>query len=325
MESGFMQKLKMNNYYHMTVREGLKNFLNRCKRDNLSNFTSRTYEAHINIFINFVGEDKEVNEIDKQLIDSFVVYLKEERELKDTSINTYLRSVKSFVNYLISINVVRPFNIKFVKENVYYKDVYSDEELEILLEKPNLKRCTFAEYRTWVYINFLLGTGCRISTATNVKIQDIDFEGGLIKFNQTKNRNYLIVPLSHRLEEVLKEYLAYRQGQPEDYLFCNINGEVIAVSTMQQALKSYNKARGIEKTSSHLFRHTFAKLWILNNGDMFRLQKILGHKSLDMVKKYVNMYTDDLTKDFDKYNPLEIMSLNKKVNTNKINIRSKKR
>ena len=54
-------------------------------------------------------------------------------------------------------------------------------------------------------------------------------------------------------------------------------------------------------------RHTFAKKWILNGGDIMRLQTILGHSSIEMVKEYVNMFGGDLKKDFDKFNPLESM------------------
>ena len=61
------------------------------------------------------------------------------------------------------------------------------------------------------------------------------------------------------------------------------------------------------KTSIHLFRHTFAKNWILSGGDIFRLKSILGHSSLEIVKEYVNMFGGDLKKDFDKFNPLENM------------------
>ena len=66
------------------------------------------------------------------------------------------------------------------------------------------------------------------------------------------------------------------------------------------------------KTSVHLFRHTFAKKWILNGGDSFRLQKILGHSTMRMVREYVNMFSNDLKKDFNDYNPLEQFKVNKK-------------
>lgn len=75
-------------------------------------------------------------------------------------------------------------------------------------------------------------------------------------------------------------------------------------------LKRYNNKRGVAKTSAHLFRHTFAKKWILNGGDVFRLQKILGHSDLTVVKEYVNMFGNDMAVNFDKYNPLDRMKIN---------------
>jgi len=40
-------------------------------------------------------------------------------------------------------------------------------------------------------------------------------------------------------------------------------------------------------------------------GDIFRLQKLLGHKSIGIVKEYVNMFNSDLQRDFNEFNPLE--------------------
>ena len=49
------------------------------------------------------------------------------------------------------------------------------------------------------------------------------------------------------------------------------------------------------------------KKWILNGGDIFRLQQMLGHSSLDMVKRYVAMFREDLKRDFDTFSPLDNM------------------
>jgi len=61
------------------------------------------------------------------------------------------------------------------------------------------------------------------------------------------------------------------------------------------------------KTSIHLFRHTYAKKFIQAGGNILQLQKLLGHSNLEIVKEYVNLFSDDLKLNYDKFNPLEQM------------------
>ena len=176
-----------------------------------------------------------------------------------------------------------------------------------LLKKPNLKRCEFNEYKTWVFSNYLLATGNRISTVLNLQIRDLDFDNNVIQLNKMKNRKAQIVPMASSLAVILKEYLTYRKGELDDYVFCNSYGGQGEIRSYQEMLAKYNKARGVSKTSAHLYRHTFAKRWILNGGDIFRLQKLLGHSDLTVVKEYVNMFSSDLSKDYSDYNPLDTL------------------
>jgi integrase/recombinase XerD len=111
--------------------------------------------------------------------------------------------------------------------------------------------------------------------------------------------------MSATLSAVLQEYLTYRKGEITDYLFCNTVGDKACMRTFQILIAKYNNNRGIAKTSAHLYRHTFAKKWILNGGDIFRLQKILGHSDLTMVREYVNMFGDEISLDFNRFNPLD--------------------
>ena len=91
-----------------------------------------------------------------------------------------------------------------------------------------------------------------------------------------------------------------------------------------KSIRVYNHSRGVSRTSIHAFRHTFAKYWIRNNGDPFRLQKMLGHSSLDMTRNYVNMFSADLKDGFDSFSPLDKMvkktgtkhKIKKKITTN---------
>lgn len=162
----------------------------------------------------------------------------------------------------------------------------------------------------------MLGTGNRISTALSLLIDDIDFEAVTITIRRTKNRKQQILPLSQSLAKVLRDYLAIRGGDGADFLFCDDCGHEASRRTYQQLVANYNIKRNVNKTSCHLFRHTFAKKWILAGGDIFRLQKILGHSDLSVTKEYVNMFGQDLQMDFEKFNPLDALA--KKTSTDTI-------
>jgi Site-specific recombinase XerD len=153
--------------------------------------------------------------------------------------------------------------VNLLKTEKRIKEIYTDHELNLLLKKPNINNCGFCEYRSWVISNYLLATGNRISTICNILIEDINFEDETIILRKTKNRKQSSIPLSHSLILILNEYLKYRKGVSEDYLFCNQYGKQLATKALESSLNSYNKKRGVMKTSAHLYRNTFAKKWLL--------------------------------------------------------------
>ena len=200
------------------------------------------------------------------------------------------------------------FKIHLPKCNKEIKEIYTDEQLEKLLKKPDTNTCSFTEYKTWVFENYLIATGNRLSTALNVQIRDLNFEDGIITLRKTKNRKQQIIPLSASLADVLQEYLVVRGGQPEDYLFCNNYGEQASNRTWQTLVYRYNVKRDVNVTSIHAFRHSFARLWILNHGDIMRLKTILGHSNIAVTNEYLQMFGQDLQMDFEKFNPLDNMN-----------------
>ena len=186
------------------------------------------------------------------------------------------------------------------------KQTYTDDELKLLLHKPDLKTCTFAEYRNWVITNFFLGTGVWVSTLIAVKIKDVDLVNCMLTTRHNKNHKQQLLPISRSLNKILLEYLAYRNHESEDdFLFCNQYAKKFNPKACTRAIRRYSQERGISNPGCHKFRHTFAKNWVLAGGDVFRLQKILGHRTMDMVHKYVNLYGTELQKDFEKYNVLD--------------------
>jgi integrase/recombinase XerD len=303
----------------MTVDEVFKKFQKYNKARNLSNNTIKYYKTNCQRFKSFLKEKsiKYISDVNLNVIEDFTIQLQSIID-NATSINTILRAIRAFLNYSAKMNYSNKVEVIMLKEEKKIKPTYTDKEIKLLLKKPKLKKCGFGEYRNWVMVNWLLSTGNRARTIRNIKIKDLDFEGGYIKLRKTKNKHQQLIPMGNKLSKILTEYLQYRNGNSDDYLFPNIYDDKLSTSSLGTAIRRYNLKRGVTKTSTHLFRHTFAKKYIKNGGDMFRLQKILGHKSLDMVREYVNMFSDDLKEGFEKYNPLnEFTSIKEKIKMNK--------
>lgn len=160
-------------------------------------------------------------------------------------------------------------------ENVgTFKEPYTDAELQKLLKKP--ENGSWVEWRTWAAINLLVATGIRASTVVNIKICDVDFEHNIIRLRKLKNRKQQFVPMSSSLNAALTLYLKVWDWDSENYLFPGCRNEQMQAHTLELAIRKYNLSRGVTKTSVHLFRHTFAKNYILAGGGMIQLQAILS-------------------------------------------------
>lgn len=138
--------------------------------------------------------------------------------LKDSTINIRIRAIRCVLYYLMRNEYINYFKISEIKENNIEIELYTDNEIQQLLKKPNMKKCSFAEYRTWVIINFLVATGVRSRSLRNIKIEDLDFDNELIYIKVTKNRKSIIIPMGKTIKKVLLEYLRIRKRR-KNWLF----------------------------------------------------------------------------------------------------------
>ena len=310
------EKIMMGNAFKSTatLQKAYEEFIKIKQINNLSEDTLSYYNRCCLPLMDYFGKEKPCIEINQQDIYDYLDYIKTTRQLSPVTLNTHIRGIRAYLYHCMEKGYTKRFKIQLVRCEKPIKETYTEWEIQQLLKKPDPQKCSFSEFRNWAIVCYLLGTGNRLSTVCNLKIEDIDMEASEIKLRKVKNKKAYIIPLSSTLKSVLVEYLKYRKGENDDYLFCTIYGEKMGKDTFATAIKEYNHSRKVTKTSVHLFRHTFAKNWIMNGGDIFRLQKMLGHSSLEMVKEYVNMFGCDLKENFDRFNTLDSFKgeLNKK-------------
>jgi len=285
-----------------TLDEAFTQFVQAKRALNTSEETIKHYHYAYKYFKQFFGEGRLCAEVNSEAIYDYLAYLREEKpDIAQKTVQTYIKGLRAIFYYFMQNEWMEEFKILLPRAEEPIKDTYTDYEVQQLIKKPDLKTCDFAELRNWTLVCYFLSTGNRLSTVANIRIGDVHLQEGEIFIRKTKQKKQYIIPISSGLREVLQEYLRYRKGNPEDYLFCSVYGVPFTKDTMGECLRHYNWSRGVEKTGIHLFRHTFARNWILNGGDVFRLQKILGHSSLDRVKNYEAIYGADLKRDYDQY------------------------
>lgn len=288
-------------------------FIRYSKAKNLAPITLVNYQREFKAFHMFYNG--EIQDISENTVIQFIEHL-QKRNITTTTVNTGLRHIRAIFNYWADQKYLPPIKIKLLRVNEEIKVTYTDEEISRLLKKPDVKAVSFREFRTWAVINFFIGTGCRLSTLTAIRIADIDWENELIAFTHTKNKKAQYTPLSRQLAVVLREYISYRGGEDTDLLFPSESNTKLVGTSVAHDITKYNQNRGVEKTSAHLFRHTFAKNWILSGGDPLRLQKILGHSTLAMSQHYANLYSTDLKAGFEDFNLLSRLKTDDRITLN---------
>ena len=301
-----------------TFEQGCEDYIVDCKARNLRDGTIKHYRDAFKQIFKYLDKNMLIEDMTKEVFADFMLALRENKAVNEMSIYTYSRDLKTVMYFFMEQGWLERYKIKLAKTDKQPIETYTDEDLRKLLKKPNLKQCSFTEYKAWVIVNFLLSTGVRQNSLANIKIKDIDFDNKVVYVNITKNRKPLIVPLNDDIIQILKEYLRYRNGERDDYLFCNIFGKKLVRSTLYHSLWQYNKGRGVETTGLHRFRHTFAKKWVLMGGNVVTLSKILGHHSLEITQNYLNILTCDMQDDVEKFNILrtfknESISMKKKA------------
>ena len=296
--------MKMTVATEKTFKEGCEDYLLDCKARNLREGTLKHYTDVMKQLYKFIPEDTPIEKMNANTFKKFIIQMGERPEINSQSLNTYARDLKTLMYFFMRQEYIPKVKLDVPKVDKTPIETYTDSELQILLKKPNLKKCSFTEYKMWVMTNFLLSTGVRQKSLLNIKVRDLDFDSEFINITHTKNRKALIIPMNSDIKKILLEYLRYRGGEADDYLFCNIYGKQLAKSTMIHTLLEYNRARGVEKAGTHRYRHTFAKKWVLMNGNIVTLQKILGHSSLQMTQNYINLLVSDMKKDIEEFNIL---------------------
>jgi integrase len=167
--------------------------------------------------------------------------------------------------------------LKFLRENNARLRYLSLEECETLINA-----CLVPHMRAIVTV--ALHTGMRLGEILDLKRPDLDFATGVLTVRDSKNGEKRHIPMDSTVVSLLSQF----PGMPgSDYVFPSATGGRWACN--QKAFRNARARAGLVDLHFHDLRHTFASQWMMNQGDLYALKEILGHKSIAMTQRYAHL------------------------------------
>ncbi|OOE10820.1 tyrosine-type recombinase/integrase [Fictibacillus arsenicus] len=299
---------------NMTLYEMFQRFMIDKRAEGLSRTTIEGYEITYGYLEDFLLGDLANEEITTDVFTDYIGYMLHEKNLSPVTANVRIRTMRAFLRYCYERDwIYEPIHESFkpVKTGEIKIDAFTPDEVNLLLHQIDDTR--YVGFRDKVMILIMLDTMVRVSELLKIRRANVDLKNGSIQLepHETKMKRARIVPLSTKSVKLLAEYLEETQDFEEDTLFVTYDGRPISDNTFRKQLIQYKDLAGIKnkRVSPHTFRHTGALFYILNGGDPFSLQDILGHTDMSMVRRYIKMSNVHIKRQHNSFSPL--LSLNK--------------
>lgn len=243
-------------------------------------------------------------------VDQFIA---SRQHLNQKTVHNFLTLIISMLNlavdhgWLAKTPKIRKPQIRIFASE--YRYLRTDEEIERFLRSAReSSERQYVLYATAIY------TGMRQGELAGLKWEDVDFERRLITVQRsfegpTKAGDIRYVPILDPLLPLLREW---KLKTPGGYVFQNTYGNMLksCVRIFQEDFRTVlrragfaprrEKGRGQGYITFHDLRHSFASRWVICGGDIFRLQTILGHKSIAMTMRYSHLSPHAFASDYNR-------------------------
>jgi len=288
------------------------------------------YSANLKSFRNYVKSrhlPETIDNIDIKLLREYVLYLMKRTRynghpytpaktelLSSATIHGHVRTLRAFFNWLVVEGLAQNNPAKDLKPPKVTRKVVStlsDEEIGAIL---NTFSTSPSDARNQTLFMILLDTGLRIGELVNLKVGDVHMDEGYLKV-LGKGKKERIVPIGNNAQRALQRYLFRFRPKPNnpvtDNAFLSIGSQPLTENSMKLMFTRLAKRSGVCRLHAHLCRHTFATRFLINGGDVFSLQQILGHSTLEVVRHYVNLASSHIAIQHQKFSPLDRLNPHK--------------
>ena len=287
----------------MELREAVSRFILE-KESYCSPRSVEYYSEGLGYFTGWAAEKgtSEIEGVSFSFLTEYQSYLRSRKRkgngknIKNTSVNTYMRSVRAFVKWacdcdLVKGNIRLPKRLKDDSDQVSRIEGYLRDNA---YESPSIKEGMKGIYylRNMMLLRLMLDTGLRMGEAVSVSWQDLDFRARLIYVNKGKGGKDRIVPMAEKLRSGLIQLwgLYPYENAEKDTVFFDVSLEkAVTRNTVKQLFARIKKGTGLKRLHPHVLRHTFATSFIMYGGDVSVLRVLLGHSDIKVTQRYLHL------------------------------------
>lgn len=278
----------------------------------LSQNTVLAYERDLRLLQKALGleTDEQLANVKRSQLLEYMSQLKAQGRSPAT-IARKLAAIKSFYRFLTAeryINIDPAEVIEATKKGLHLPKVLSVEEIEALLEEPNLG--TVEGYRDRTMLEVLYATGMRVSELLSVPVSSVNLQMQyLIAYG--KGNKERIIPLgsmavkflTHYLEKIRPQLLK-EEDSKVDTLFINMWGKPMGRIRFYHIIRNYGRSAGLSKEiTPHVLRHSFATHLLDNGTDLRVVQELLGHADISTTQIYTHLTNKRLREVYLKAHP----------------------
>ncbi len=288
------------------MREYINSFLNYLKIEKIaSKVTVRDYGAELLRLKDFLlsAGISDTNLISTRILRQYIYYAKGSRNLASSSTAKMIAIIKSFFNYLEEDEIIikNPSRkIKVPKKINKIPTVMSKYEVDLIIRSVDFAPLRYRKntVRDRLILTLLYYTGIRRNELLKLNWDDLNLSKSTLIVRSGKGNKDRLIPIHSTLSNLLDKYLEERLPLIDNALIVGERGRRMCKCCFVDILNRYLEISGLKKKgySAHSFRHSFASHLIESGVDLFKVQKLLGHASLETTKVYINFNSTQMAK-----------------------------
>lgn len=314
----------------MLLSKAVEGFILDAKGGRYSPSYIPTIQGQFRHVISFLG-DRELESLTHEDWNRYLVHLREEyiprrfngdtSPLQPATIDNHWKMIRAFYNWASDILSIQRPDLKLQRPKYQSPQIvpFTQDEVKRILEAcqhTTVKKQSGKTYRIKrpnadrdkAIILILLDTGIRLGELTRLRLGDVNLENGEVyirPWQGSRKSKPRTVFLGTRTKQVVWKYIAKQQAnQDQSQPLFELKSDAIRIQ-----IGRIGKNAGVRNAHPHKFRHTFAITYLRNKGDIFTLQRLLGHNTLDMTRRYLDISEVDLATTHARASPVDVWKL----------------